>query len=77
MTLIQIVFMNCLYEFDTNCIRITYESYTNLYQYKKKVTIRINKYAAYRRSYKYRIMLRIPYTTLIRIFGDDPWIDAD
>ena len=70
MILIRIVFTNFVYEFDTNCIRITYELYMNLYEF-WKVTIRINLYAVYRISYQYRIMLRIPYTNLIRIFGDD------
>ena len=38
--------------------------------------IRLNSYAAYRISYQYRIMLRIPYTNMIRIFGDDPLTPA-
>ena len=38
------------------------------------MTIRINSYAAYRISYQYRIILRIPYTNMIRIFGDDPLV---
>ena len=70
----QNCYTNCIrfiYEFYTNCIRITYELCTNLYEF-QKVTIRINSYAAYRKSYQYRIMLRIPYTNLIRIFGDGP-----
>ena len=42
-----------------------------LYEF-QKVTIRINSYGAYRISYQYRMMIRIPYTNLIQIFGDHP-----
>ena len=38
----------------------------------QEMRIGINSYAAYRRSYQHRIVLRIPYTNLMRIFGDDP-----
>ena len=38
--------------------------------------IRITSHAAYRISYQYGIMLRIPYTNLIRILGDDPYGDG-
>ena len=69
--MLRLVFTNCLYECDMNCIRIIYELYTKLYEV-EKVTIRVNSYAAYRISYQYRIILQIPYTNMIRIFGDDP-----
>ena len=36
------------------------------------MTIRINSYAADRISYQCLMILRIPYTYLIRIFRDDP-----